>query len=362
MPININDFGDKLLVKAALRLSERIKTIDRNQRLISNGRGVLAETKSRLQQFSQRLKKLQEEEAHFTEKTGDSIHVSEIGLERKIGKTNDLLSIEFFESGLLAAKSVGRLNVLFGDSYGTGFHVGHQIIMTNHHVLEDSNQANGCEFDLNVEENRIGSAKKVYTYVLEPERFFLTDKELDFTLVAVGDPFGSNPPLDHFGWHVLLEMQGKIRIGDPVNIIQHPNGGTKAIAVHNSHFLYLENGTQDEQFCWYSGDTEKGSSGAPVFNNRWEVIALHHKAIPKTNVNGDIVDRNGHVMSKDRATESPDDIAWVANEGIRASRLVKAIKQASISDPVQSKIRDELIALWNVPGAQKRGRKSAEQA
>lgn len=72
----------------------------------------------------------------------------------------------------------------------------------------------------------------------------------------------------NFGWHVLLAIQGKIRVGDPVNIIQHPHGEEKAVVVHNSHFLHLENGTNSEQFCWYSGDTEKGSSGAPVFNNR----------------------------------------------------------------------------------------------
>ena len=37
----------------------------------------------------------------------------ELGLERKIGNTNDILSVEFFEAGLLAAKSVGRFNILF---------------------------------------------------------------------------------------------------------------------------------------------------------------------------------------------------------------------------------------------------------
>jgi endonuclease G len=195
---------------------------------------------------------------------------------------------------------------------------------------------------------------------LAPDRFFLTSKEHDFTLVAVTDPVGDNPPIDSFGWHVLLEVQGKIRIGDPVNIIQHPNGDEKAIVVHNSHLLHLENGTNSEQFCWYSGDTNWGSSGAPVFNNRWEVVALHHKAVPKTDQNGGIVDRNGRVMSEKRIKENPEDIAWVANEGIRASRLVQAIRDASFSDTSQEKIRDDLIALWSAPAAHKRALKAAE--
>ena len=66
-------------------------------------------------------------------------------------------------------------------------------------------------------------------------------------------------------------------------------------------------------------------------------------------------------MSKTRMKENPEDIAWAANEGIRVSRIVSAIKDASISDPMQSKIRDELIALWSAPAAQRRGRKAAEE-
>lgn len=363
MPLKINDLGDKLLSEAAVRVSKRLNKIDRTQRLIARGRGILAETKSRLRQFSRRQIELLAEEsgadaAEGRVLTGD---LPQLGLERKIGDTNDILSIEFFEAGLLAAKSVGRLNIMHGDSYGTGFHVGHQVVMTNHHVFNDPGLANACEFDLNAEENKIGAPKRIFTYSLDPDRFFLTNKELDFTLVAVSDPVDENPSLDRFGWHVLMEIQGKIRLGDPVNIIQHPNGNPKAVAVHNSHFLHLENGTQAEQFCWYSGDTEEGSSGAPVFNNRWEVVALHHKAIPKTNRNGDIVDRNGRVMSKTRLDEHPEDVAWVANEGIRTSRLVRAIQTATMNDPAQRRIRDQLIQLWNAPGAHKRGLNSAKE-
>ena len=369
MPLNIKDFGDNILSEAASRVSKRLKKIDRTQQLIAAGRGLLAESKKRLHQFSHRQEMLLEEERLLEEgerfgasidpdNSGDTV---ELGLERKIGKTDDKLSIEFFEAGLLAAKSVGRFNLLFGDSFGTGFHVGHQVLITNHHVFNDPGQADACEFELNVEENKFGKAKNILSYSLDPDRFFLTNKALDFTLVAVSDPIGDNPPMNNFGWHVLLDVQGKIRIGDPVNIIQHPDGKEKALVVHNSHFLHLENGTGAEQFCWYSGDTEKGSSGAPVFNNRWEVVALHHKAVPKTNRNGDIVDHSGRAMSEKRLEQNPEEIAWAANEGIRASRLVQAIKAASISDPKQRTIRDELIALWSAPAAHKRGHKAAEE-
>ena len=356
MPLNIKDLNDKILSKAASRVSKRIDKINRTWRFIANGRGVFAESKSRLREFDHR------EKAEIAESKSRVIvdRDEELGIERKIGNTNDILSVEFFEAGILAAKSVGRFNIFYGDSFGTGFHVGHQVIMTNHHVLSDPTLAESCEFELNVEENKFGKPKRTFTYSLDPDRFFLTNKELDFTLIAVSDPLGDNPPIDHFGWHVLLNVQGKIRVGGAVNIIQHPDGSNKAIVVHNSYFLHLENHTTSEQFCWYSGDTKEGSSGAPVFNSRWEIVALHHKAIPKTNSNGDIVDRRGYAMSHTRWKQNPEDIAWIANEGIRASRLVQAIEKVSINDAKQSKIRDDLIALWQAPAAHRRAQKAAE--
>lgn len=346
MPVKISDFGDRLLSEASARVIDRLKLIGRTQDLISSGKGLYAESKERLHLFCTRQKALIEDE---------------FGCEKQIGKIDDKLSIEFLEAGLLASKSVGRLNVLYGDSFGTAFHVGSQIIITNHHVLNDPQLAATCAFELNVEENRLGEAKRIYSYSLDPDRFFLKNEDLDFTMVAVSDPSDDTPPISDFGWHALMKVQGKIRVGDPVNIIQHPGGGHKAVVVHNSHFLHLEDDTRDEHFCWYSGDTEEGSSGSPVFNNRWEVVALHHKSVPKTNKNGVIVDRNGRVMSKNRLEENPEEIAWAANEGIRASRIVTAIERANLVGQ-QQHVRDELLELWSAPGAHRRGQKAGENS
>jgi hypothetical protein len=139
MPFNIDDLGDEFLSEAASRISKRLKKIDRTLHLIANGRGYLAESKSRRKVFKHRQKMLLAEEintAVFSDRETPGGR-DELGLERNIGKTNDILSIEFLEAGLLAARSVGRITVLFGDSSGTAFHVGHQVVITNHHVLSD---------------------------------------------------------------------------------------------------------------------------------------------------------------------------------------------------------------------------------
>jgi endonuclease G len=56
-----------------------------------------------------------------------------------------------------------------------------------------------------------------------------------------------------------------------VTIIQHPNGGLKQIALTANQVVGLW-----EHRLHYTTDTMPGSSGAPVFNDLWQVIAIHH--------------------------------------------------------------------------------------
>jgi Effector-associated domain 1 len=64
---------------------------------------------------------------------------AEYGLERQIESQSSLLDISFLERGLELAPSVARLLVTLsdGDYYGTGFRMGKDLLLTNHHVLFD---------------------------------------------------------------------------------------------------------------------------------------------------------------------------------------------------------------------------------
>ena len=56
----------------------------------------------------------------------------------------------------------------------------------------------------------------------------------------------------------------------PLNIIQHPSGHPKRVALRNN----LLTGADDETIRYFT-DTVTGSSGSPVFNDEWQVIGLH---------------------------------------------------------------------------------------
>ena len=60
-----------------------------------------------------------------------------------------------------------------------------------------------------------------------------------------------------------------------VNILQHPNGQPMKVVMTQNYVCHTT-----ETRVQYVADTMAGSSGSPVFNNRWEVVALHHSGSP----------------------------------------------------------------------------------
>ncbi len=84
-----------------------------------------------------------------------------------------------------------------------------------------------------------------------------------------------------------------------VNIIQHPRGRRKEVALQRNTITNIYTNR-----IRYSTDTEPGSSGSPVFNNEWDLISIHHAAGEWDNTSG----------------------AWVSNEGMRIDKIVADLR------------------------------------
>lgn len=262
----------------------------------------------------------------------------------------NFLSIEFLERGLDAAKRVGRILIKTGGTIrprGTGFLVAPGIVMTNEHVLRSREQAAACMIEMEYEQNSFGPAVRPQTFRLEPDRLFLNDPELDFALVAVEKRSDLGANIETYGWFPLNGMQGKIAItaNDYLNIIQHPLGREKEVVVRDNRLLDLAASEREPgnlgPFLHYQADTEKGSSGSPVLNDQWEVVALHHSGVPKRDVNGNWLDKDGKIWKEQ--TQSVADICWIANEGARASSLVAALSNAAVK-PHEKPLLDQVLS------------------
>ena len=258
-------------------------------------------------------------------------------LERIIGE-KDLLSINYLTRGLKAAKSVARIHIRtergIPAGYGTGFLISDTLLLTNHHVLPDANYArhSQVEFDFEMDDNY--QLKQSHYFLFDSERFFYSCPLLDFTIVSVRPRSSNSTPLKKFGYLQLIEESGKSLTGEFISLIQHPKGSDKHLTIRNNRVLGRE-----KEYILYEADTMKGSSGAPVFNDQWDVVALHHSGVPKKDSEGRILKKDGTPWSR---TESDETIDWIANEGVRISSIFKHLKGKSFWSRDDARVLEEL--------------------
>jgi V8-like Glu-specific endopeptidase len=263
----------------------------------------------------------------LTEAGGHGDH-PDLGLERILGKS-DLVGAWFLEAGARAARAVGRVRIGGAQGvargYGTGSLVGPRLLLTNHHVLPDAAAAAASAVEFGFEGGHDGRDRAGVAFLLRPDVLFLTDPAddgLDFTLVAVAPVGEGGAELEPFGWNRAMEGDDPVLVRQYVNIIQHPQGRPKQVALRDNQVIDLL-----EDFLHYRADTEPGSSGAPVFNDYWELVGLHHSGVPR----------------RDPATKRPltrwgapwdgrdeRDVDWLANEGVRLSRILARLKSATL--------------------------------
>ncbi len=247
--------------------------------------------------------------------------------ERILGVAKDLQAWSFLPRGARAARTVARISVSENGReipLGTGFLVSPRLLLTNHHVFPDATAARSAfvEFDAQVTIDNAPDVSK--RFALAPDTLFIADYDLDFALVLVSPDSDGRPPGETFGWNRLSVQTGKLVIGEPVNIVGHPSGRLKEISIRENR---LE--ARLDRFIQYQTDTEPGSSGSPVFNDQWEVTALHHSGVPRTDDQGRVLRRDGQIWQEG---DGDDAIDWISNEGVRISVILKQLATLPLDD------------------------------
>lgn len=267
-------------------------------------------------------------------------------LEQVLGR-NALMPVGYLEAGARAARSVARVHVrglskrLQG--YGTGFLVAPRLFLTNHHVLPDATTARSSLVEFDYQRDAAGDIAATSTFECDPRAFFVTSPVdgLDFTLVALKPraKLGGDP--ESFAFLPLTAIRAEVLAGECVSIIQHPLGEPKQVALRENEVLRLPGA--EESFLHYQTDTQPGSSGAPVFNDSWEVIALHHAGKPAVDAQGRVLANDGRVWTPEMGI---DRIRWVANEGVRVWAIVTHLQRLPLKRAARA-----LLAPAFQPGA-----------
>jgi len=281
-------------------------------------------------------RQIEHRRAAVLRQVGDPLAVN-VRLER-IMQGNELTDIAYLAQGLLCARSVCRVVIctdrgLLG--YGTGFLVAPGVLMTNYHVLSTVGIARASTAQFGYERDLAGRELRPVEFALRATPAPILFEDLDIAIAAVEPRTSGGESLDQYGWLCLKPQPGKAFIGEYLTIIQHPGGECKQICVRENKLLDY---SEDSPYLWYQTDTVGGSSGSPVFNNSWEVVALHHSSVPRmAKVNGHDVwlTKNGKRWTSDMGD---DQIDWMANEGVRISRIVQYLQSQHASHPLTQAI------------------------
>ena len=220
--------------------------------------------------------------------TERSIELPAGSFEKIISPVSQLKSLAWLHQGLSSAQSVCR--VVGPSGLGTGFVIPGGLLLTNNHVLATSTAASAAHIEFNFEEDGFGKLQPSVDFVLD-EADFLTSERLDCTAVKIREKQVGE--LQRWGTLEIATTR-EIEIEEHVTIIQHPRGGPKQICLTENKVVNIFNGRLQ-----YTTDTMPGSSGSPVFNDRWQVVAIHHAGGNLvTNTRGDRIFANQGILLK----------------------------------------------------------------
>jgi hypothetical protein len=201
-------------------------------------------------------------------------------------------SVNTLRQMLAACAAIGCVTNTAGERLGTGFLLdgaslkaafgSGPVFVTNAHVINE------------VVPNAIRPGNALVTFEIEAAgagrpAFYAVDEvlftsppgplggpaagALDATIVRLKDIPGAYSRLPASETLPLVDVHTR------AYVVGHPRGSGLQISLHDSVVLDIDDA---ECLVHYRTPTDPGSSGSPVFNTEWEVIALHHSGSSTT--------------------------------------------------------------------------------
>jgi len=190
----------------------------------------------------------------------------------------------------LARREAAVCQVRVGDVLGTGFLVANDLVLTNFHVVAGAMDAQcnliasiTCRFDhkasitgyvtpaVDVSVTSVISSSPYGQEDLSPGNPSTSDVHLDYALLRLARVVGETPVIDggEPRGTVSIVNARTAAVNEGVLVLQHPLGEPMKIDIGAVTFAGAVR-------MRHTVNTDKGSSGAPVFDGALNLVALHH--------------------------------------------------------------------------------------
>ena len=200
------------------------------------------------------------------------------GLQAILGDTR-FVPLAWYRTGLERCKAVARIETKWGIGFGTGFLVrggdlnprfeGQVLLLTNAHVISDDPKVQRgrpaaqppsgavAHFEARDGDGGVRCSINSLLWTSPPSK-------LDATLLTIDPPQTCEPPYP-------LAIGAPVSTEERVYVIGHPGGKGLSLSMQDNRVV-----DSKKPKLHYRAPTEPGSSGSPVFNKDWELVALHH--------------------------------------------------------------------------------------
>jgi S1-C subfamily serine protease len=191
-----------------------------------------------------------------------------------VGRVPNLIATLQRLLGLAPAVCLLRVENAVGGFTGTGFRIGPDIVLTNHHVLfPDKAKATTVQVDFRFDVDASGASLAVLSLTGAADTIE-GDATDDWAIIRVANMMPEFPVIE-------LAKAAIPTNGERAFIVQHPEGQQKRLGFVRNMITAVT-----EQVVQYLTDTQPGSSGAPVFDAEGRLIALHHRGGTPTQKSG----------------------------------------------------------------------------
>jgi len=188
-----------------------------------------------------------------------------------------LLDVGFLKRAVERAAGVCRVDIPSRSRTGSGVLIGPDLVLTNCHVLEwdtsEKIEANAQDVVLrfgyfSTPDGKEEDGQPIRLDTSQPVLVKSPTEQLDFVLLRVSAEIFQLRGIAPLPYSLQAPAER-----EAIHILQHPGGATMMLGIADNGVTKV---IPQRNLVQYVTQASVGSSGAPCFNDRWEIVALHH--------------------------------------------------------------------------------------